>query len=185
MMNNRFRHKREVTSQCKYANLRQRQADNGNISDFSSSYFIDSGAPSRPTWRTSTRLSRLLLSSIESSTKQRRRRRDLDDRAVVHPSLHFPSVTPFPGPPARGPGLLVRPYGRPRPTDRGPGRVCWSVHIDGQGERRACRTCRSIHMDGQGQPRACRACWSVHMDDQGILRACQASWSVHMDGQGL
>ena len=51
------------------------------------------GAPSRPTWPTSTRLGRLLLSSTESSPRQRHRRRDLDAGIVVHPSLHFPSST--------------------------------------------------------------------------------------------
>ena len=49
----------EVTSQSKLAAMKvlleRQQANSGNIDvDFLSAYFIDSGAPSRLTWRTST-----------------------------------------------------------------------------------------------------------------------------------
>ena len=58
--------------------LERWRADSSNIGDFLSSFFIDSGASSRPTWRTSTRINRLLLSSTASSTRPRRRRLNLD-----------------------------------------------------------------------------------------------------------
>ena len=62
--NIKWRHNANAWQRRFHWQLEWQQADGGNIGDFSSAYFIDTGASSRPAWRISTRPTTTLVVSV-------------------------------------------------------------------------------------------------------------------------